>query len=83
MAWIEENNALCASFSFKDFKTAFAFMTAVANAAEAQTHHPEWTNIWNKVHFKLTTHDAGNCITEKDRQLAHTIDQLATAFNKD
>jgi len=76
MNWIEENNQLCASFKFKDFKTAFSFMTAVAFEAEAQGHHPDWTNIYNTVSFKLNTHDAGGIVTEKDRKLAVAINQI-------
>ena len=51
-------------------------MTKVAFAAEAQQHHPNWSNVYNKVTIELTTHDKGNTITEKDRKLAKAIDQL-------
>ncbi len=71
--WKEKNNRLTASFTFKDFTQAFAFMTEVAFAAEKQNHHPNWTNVWNTVDFELTTHDAGNQVTEKDHKLAKTI----------
>jgi len=74
--WKEENNALHATFTFKDFKAAFAFMTEVAFHAEGQNHHPEWSNVYNTVHIKLTTHDAGNTVTDKDRSLASSIDQV-------
>ena len=76
MAWKEENNALHRTFEFKDFSEAFAFMTRVALAAEKMDHHPEWSNVWNKVSIKLNTHDAGNIITEKDRKLAAQIDKF-------
>ncbi len=76
MAWEERDNALHATFEFKDFIEAFGFMTAVAMLAEKQNHHPEWHNVWNKVTIKLTTHDAGNTVTEKDRQLADSITNL-------
>ncbi len=74
--WQTENNKLKASFQFKDFPEAFSFMTTVAIYAEKQNHHPEWSNIWNIVNISLTTHDAGNTITEKDHLLAKTIDQI-------
>jgi len=74
--WKEENNQLKRTFTFKNFSEAFAFMTRVALLAEQMNHHPEWSNVWNKVEITLTTHDAGNTITEKDRKLAAGIDQL-------
>jgi 4a-hydroxytetrahydrobiopterin dehydratase len=74
--WIEENNRLKKSFTFSDFQEAFAFMTRVAFLAEAHHHHPNWSNVYNKVEIELTTHDAGNVVTEKDRKLAKAIDQL-------
>ena len=74
--WEEKDNALHATFEFKDFIEAFGFMTAVAMLAEKQNHHPEWHNVWNKVTIKLTTHDAGNTVTERDRKLAASITDL-------
>lgn len=71
--WEEKDNALQASFKFKDFVEAFAFMTEVAFHAEKQNHHPNWSNVWNTVEFKLTTHDAGNTVTERDHKLAASI----------
>lgn len=76
MSWIEESNALHKEFTFKNFSQAFAFMTRVALLAEKADHHPEWTNAWNKVTIKLSTHSAGNKITQKDIDLAHAIDKL-------
>lgn len=76
MSWTEQNNELSKSFTFKDFSEAFAFMTRVALLAEQHNHHPRWTNVWNKVEISLSTHDAGNTITEKDRKLAAAIDKL-------
>ncbi|MFL5753053.1 MAG: 4a-hydroxytetrahydrobiopterin dehydratase [Bacteroidia bacterium] len=76
MDWKEENNALVREFTFKDFKQAFAFMTKVAALAEEQQHHPDWSNVYNKVKIKLNTHDAGNKVTEKDIKLAEAIDRL-------
>ena len=74
--WKEEQHQLVRTFEFKDFSEAFAFMTRVALEAKKMNHHPFWTNVWNRVEIRLSTHDAGNTITEKDRQLAHQIDQL-------
>ena len=74
--WKEENNSLYRKYTFKDFSEAFAFMTRVAMIAEKLNHHPKWTNTWNTVELWLSTHDAGNTITEKDRKLAAKIDEL-------
>jgi len=74
--WKEEDNKLKASFKFKDFTEAFAFMTEVAFAAEKQGHHPNWSNVYNTVDFELSTHDAGDIVTVKDRDLAGTIDHI-------
>jgi 4a-hydroxytetrahydrobiopterin dehydratase len=71
--WREEKNRLQATFKFRDFVEAFAFMTEVAFHAEKQDHHPNWSNVWNTVEVQLTTHDAGNVVTDKDRRLADTI----------
>jgi 4a-hydroxytetrahydrobiopterin dehydratase len=75
--WKEENNRLKKTFTFKDFSEAFGFMTRVAIAAEKMNHHPAWTNVWNTVSFELSTHDAGDIVTDKDKKLAETIDKLA------
>lgn len=74
--WREEDNQLVRAFTFADFSEAFAFMTRVALAAEKMDHHPWWSNVYNSVTIKLTTHDAGNTITDRDRQLATLIDKL-------
>jgi 4a-hydroxytetrahydrobiopterin dehydratase len=74
--WQEKNNQLVRTFAFKDFSEAFAFMTRVAMLAEKQNHHPEWNNVYNKLEIKLSTHDAGNIVTNKDRELAKAIDKL-------
>ena len=74
--WKEDNNRLTRTFEFKDFIQAFSFMTKVAIIAEKQNHHPTWHNTYNKVTIELTTHDADNTITEKDRLLASEIDKL-------
>lgn len=75
--WKEENNKLLKTFIFKDFTEAFGFMTRVAIVAEKMNHHPTWTNTWNTVSFELSTHDAGNRVTDLDRKLAAAIDKLA------
>ncbi len=74
--WKEENNELNRQFVFKNFSEAFAFMTRVAFIAEKMNHHPEWSNVYNKVSIHLSTHDAGNTVTDKDRKLAAAIDAL-------
>ena len=74
--WQETNNQLKRSFKFKNFVDAFAFMTKVAFAAEKLNHHPNWSNVYNQVDIVLTTHDAGNTVTEKDWQLAKKIDEI-------
>lgn len=74
--WREERNHLQCTFKFKDFAEAFAFMTEVAFVAERQNHHPNWSNVWNTVEIQLTTHDAGNIVTEKDHKLAGAIDEI-------
>jgi len=76
MNWEEKNNSLYHRFEFKDFGEAFAFMTRVALIAETMNHHPKWTNVWNTVEIWLSTHDAGDVVTEKDRKLADRIDAL-------
>ncbi|MBZ4189227.1 4a-hydroxytetrahydrobiopterin dehydratase [Niabella beijingensis] len=73
--WTENDNKLYKSFSFKDFNAAFGFMARVALAAEKMDHHPTWTNTYNKVEIWLSTHDAGDIVTEKDHKLAEKIDK--------
>ena len=74
--WQEQDNQLMRDFAFADFSEAFAFMTRVALLAEKMDHHPWWSNVYNRVTIKLSTHDAGNIVTEKDYKLAAAIDQL-------
>ena len=74
--WTTIDNKLTKTFKFKNFSEAFAFMTRVAFLAEKHNHHPEWTNIYATVEIKLSTHDAGNVVTEKDEHLAKLIDSL-------
>ncbi|ESU26569.1 transcriptional coactivator/pterin dehydratase [Flavobacterium limnosediminis JC2902] len=74
--WEEINNCLYKKIIFKDFSEAFGFMTRVALIAEQLNHHPTWTNTWNKVEIWLSTHSAGDVVTDKDRELASKIDRL-------
>lgn len=74
--WVQQNNALYKKFEFKNFSEAFAFMARVAMEAEKMNHHPLWTNLYNSLEIWLSTHDAGDVITEKDYQLARQIDAL-------
>ena len=67
--------ALIRSFKFKDFGEAFGFLTRVALHAEKVDHHPEFTNVWNRVDFRLTTHDTGG-VTDRDIRLAEAINAL-------
>ena len=74
--WIEEDNKLKAEFQFDNFINAFAFMTKVAIVSEKMNHHPNWSNVYNKVAIELSTHDAGDIVTKKDYKLAEEIDKL-------
>ena len=76
MPWTEADNKLSKTFEFKDFSEAFAFMTRVAIEAEKMNHHPEWSNVYNRVSISLSSHDAGNIVTDTDRKLAANIDAL-------
>jgi 4a-hydroxytetrahydrobiopterin dehydratase len=71
----EARDAITRSLAFKDFSEAFAFMTRVALLAETMDHHPEWSNVWNRVDILLTTHDAGG-LSHRDVELATAIDAL-------
>lgn len=76
--WTTEagGKAILRTFKFKDFSEAFAFLTRVALYAEKVDHHPEFTNVWNRVDFRLTTHSAGG-LTDRDGELAQKINELA------
>ncbi|HYV94524.1 MAG TPA: 4a-hydroxytetrahydrobiopterin dehydratase [Chitinophagales bacterium] len=74
--WTENDNKLLRTFTFKDFIEAFSFMTKVALIAEKMNHHPYWINVWNSVEIQLSTHDAGDIVTDKDRKLAAAIDKI-------
>lgn len=71
----EARDAITRSFTFDDFSEAFAFMTRVALLAEKADHHPEWSNVYNRVEILLTTHDAGG-LSERDVEMAEAIDAL-------
>jgi 4a-hydroxytetrahydrobiopterin dehydratase len=74
----EKRNAIGRTFTFKDFSEAFAFMTRAALAAEKADHHPDWSNMWNKVEIWLSTHDEGG-VTDKDLDLAEKMNGFAEA----
>ena len=76
-AWqaVEGRDAIRREFRFRDFSEAWGFMARVALLAEAQNHHPEWLNVWNRVEILLTTHDAGG-LSDRDLRLARAIDAL-------
>lgn len=72
--WVEVDQKLYKQFVFKDFTEALSWMLKAAFVIEKLNHHPEWSNVYNKVNVYLTTHDAGNTITQKDRDLAKALD---------
>ena len=76
MNWTEKDNKLVGEFVFEDFSQAWAFITEVAILAERKNHHPDWTNVWNRVVITLTTHDEGDIVTEKDRKMADSISKI-------
>jgi 4a-hydroxytetrahydrobiopterin dehydratase len=79
-SWKEVEGLLVKSLVFNDFNSAFMFMAEVAEKAEQLNHHPTWTNTYNRVEIKLCTHDAGNIVTEKDRELAQAIDRILQLY---
>jgi 4a-hydroxytetrahydrobiopterin dehydratase len=76
--WEEKEHKLYKKFQFKNFSEAFSFMTRVAIEAEKMDHHPLWTNVYNTVEIWLSTHSAGDIVTDKDRKLAAKIDNLSS-----
>ena len=72
----EDGRALLRTYKFADFSEAFGFLTQVALHAEKQDHHPEFTSVWNRVDFRLTSHDAGG-VTQRDLDLAKAISRIA------
>ena len=77
--WVWENNSIKAKLEFKDFKTAFAFMTNVAEKAELMQHHPYWQNSYNKVLISLFTHDKGG-VTDLDITIAKYISEIYRSY---
>jgi 4a-hydroxytetrahydrobiopterin dehydratase len=74
--WKEENNSLIKTFEFSSFEDAMQFIQNATPFISETDHHPTWSNTYNRIEVKLTTHDAGNKITEKDRKLAAYLDKL-------
>ncbi|MFD3408846.1 4a-hydroxytetrahydrobiopterin dehydratase [Aquirufa sp. HETE-83D] len=74
--WIEENQALEKTFTFPTFEDAMLFMQLATPLISKLDHHPTWSNTYNRVHVTLTTHDVGNVVTEKDRELAKIFDEI-------
>ena len=75
--WELNENALETTFEFQNFKETFTLMTRIAFECEAQDHHPDWSNVYNRLHIRLNTHDAGG-VTERDFKLARTIEALVS-----
>ena len=72
--WEQRQDGIEKDFTFSNFAAAFAFMTRVAFLAEAHNHHPEWSNVWNKVHIRLSTHESGG-LTQRDIDLATAVEE--------
>jgi 4a-hydroxytetrahydrobiopterin dehydratase len=75
--WTSESDALTKTFKFGTFREAMSFMVRVAFEAEAMDHHPDWTNVYNRVVVRLNTHDAGGKVTAKDVELARKIQAIS------
>ncbi len=75
-SWEETPNFLYKEYLFESFELAMVFMQQVAVRITEINHHPEWSNVYNRVHVKLTTHDAGNVVTQMDRELAEILDEI-------
>lgn len=73
--WNFLNNGIEKHFKFKDFVTTMKVMNVIAEVAEAQNHHPEWSNVYNKLHIRLTTHDCDG-VSDKDFELAEAIEKI-------
>jgi 4a-hydroxytetrahydrobiopterin dehydratase len=82
MTWHQTPESLTTDLRFADFKAAFAFMTEVALVSEKMDHHPEWSNVWNRVQITLRTHDAGYIVTEKDHTLAKAIELIHEKYSR-
>ena len=74
--WTREGDALAKTFQFVNFREAMGFMVRGGFEAEAMDHHPDWTNVYNRVAVRLNTHDAGGKITEKDVALARRLQDI-------
>jgi 4a-hydroxytetrahydrobiopterin dehydratase len=74
--WKEENQVLIKTFTFATFEDAMSFMQQASTYISKIDHHPTWTNTYNRLEVRLTTHDAGNKVTEKDRNLAKYLDEI-------
>lgn len=83
MSWKEEDNQLYKSFKFQSFEQAMQWMQDAAGFISKTDHHPKWTNVYNGVEVWLSTHDAGNIVTEKDRKLAAHLDELYSLATQD
>jgi len=81
MKWKEIDHKLMTTFVFKDFLRAMKFMHDLIPVIEEMNHHPTWTNTYNKVEVFLQTHDAGNMVTEKDRELAAVMDEVYQSYS--
>jgi 4a-hydroxytetrahydrobiopterin dehydratase len=80
--WDETPNTLEKEFVFVSFEMAIEFIRQAAIRITEINHHPEWSNVYNRVHVKLTTHDAGNVVTQKDRELAEILDEVFVGLNQ-
>ncbi len=78
--WSLQNQKLHRDYKFADFAHAFGFMATAAVLVEKMNHHPEWSNVYNRVSIDLTTHDAGG-ITQKDLQLAEVLEKIASKLS--
>ncbi|NBV36584.1 MAG: pterin-4-alpha-carbinolamine dehydratase [Bacteroidetes bacterium] len=74
--WEAQNNKLTKTFEFQSFEEAIEFMVRASEVISQMDHHPEWTNVYNRVMVSLCTHDAGNVITQKDHDLAAALDAV-------
>jgi 4a-hydroxytetrahydrobiopterin dehydratase len=74
--WVLSNNKLSKTFEFKTFEEAINFMARASKVISELDHHPEWTNVYNRVMVSLCTHDAGNVVTQKDHDLASALDGI-------
>lgn len=78
--WIENNNKLVKTYVFSNFLDATLWMFDVSEKIDEMNHHPNWSNVYNKVHVELCTHDAGNMVTEKDHELSRLLDTAYAEF---